>query len=89
MVIQRIPVWWRWYSWACPVYWTLYGLITSQFGDVKETFESGQTVEDFVRSYFGFRSDFVGVVAIVMVVISVLFGFIFAFSIKAFNFQKR
>ncbi|KAL5539495.1 hypothetical protein UlMin_043227, partial [Ulmus minor] len=85
----RMPVWWRWYSWACPVYWTLYGLITSQFGDVKETFESGQTVEDFVRSYFGFRSDFIGVVAIVMVGISVLFGFIFAFSIKAFNFQKR
>ncbi|XP_048233510.1 pleiotropic drug resistance protein 1-like isoform X2 [Ricinus communis] len=29
---QRIPVWWRWYPWACPVSWTLYGLIASKFG---------------------------------------------------------
>ncbi|KAL5539498.1 hypothetical protein UlMin_043230 [Ulmus minor] len=85
----RMPVWWRWYFWACPVSWTLYGLVASQFGDIKETFESGQSVEDFVRSYFGFRTEFIGVVAIVIVGISVLFGFIFAFSIKAFNFQKR
>uniref|UniRef100_A0A804MZ33 ABC transporter domain-containing protein n=1 Tax=Zea mays TaxID=4577 RepID=A0A804MZ33_MAIZE len=29
---KRIPVWWRWYYWANPVSWTLYGLLTSQFG---------------------------------------------------------
>ena len=85
-----MPVWWRWYYWACPVSWTLYGLIASQFGDVKETFEnSNETVEHFVRSYFGFKSEFVGVVAVVLVGFSVLFGFTFAFSIKVFNFQKR
>ncbi|OMO80597.1 ABC-2 type transporter [Corchorus olitorius] len=85
----RIPVWWRWFYWICPVSWTLYGLAASQFGDVKDAFESGETVEHFVRSYFGFRSDFLGVVAIVIVGIPVLFAFIFAFSIKTFNFQKR
>ncbi|PON90757.1 ABC type transporter protein [Trema orientale] len=85
----RMPIWWRWYFWACPVSWTLYGLVASQFGDIKETFDSGETVEHYVKSYFGFESDFVGVVAVVLVGISVLFGFIFAFSIKAFNFQKR
>ncbi|XP_021277324.1 pleiotropic drug resistance protein 1-like isoform X13 [Herrania umbratica] len=85
----RIPVWWRWYYWVCPISWTLYGLIASQYGDIKETFDSGETVEHFVRNYFGFRDEFVGVVAIVVVGICVLFGFIFAFSIKAFNFQKR
>jgi hypothetical protein len=45
-------------------------------------------VEDFLMSYFGYRNDFVGVVAIVIVGISVLFGFTFAYSTKAFNFQK-
>ncbi|XWS73072.1 hypothetical protein CRYUN_Cryun02cG0094200 [Craigia yunnanensis] len=85
----RIPVWWRWYYWVCPISWTLYGLIASQYGDIKDKFESGETVEQFVRNYFDFREEFVGVVAIVVVGICVLFGFIFAFSIKAFNFQKR
>ncbi|XP_050238257.1 pleiotropic drug resistance protein 1-like isoform X2 [Mercurialis annua] len=85
----RIPIWWRWNYWACPIAWTLYGLFASQFGDIKEKMDSGETVEDFLRSYFGFEHDFVGIVAAVLVGISVLFGFIFAFSIRTFNFQKR
>ncbi|CAK9176321.1 unnamed protein product [Ilex paraguariensis] len=85
----RIPVWWRWYYYICPVSWTLYGLVASQFGDYKDELDTGETVEHFVRSYFGFKHDFLGYVAIIMVGIGVLFGFIFAYSIKAFNFQKR
>ncbi|MBA0816128.1 hypothetical protein Gohar_000824 [Gossypium harknessii] len=85
----KIPVWWRWYYWVCPISWSLYGLIASQYGDVQDKFGSGETVQHFVRNYFDFREEFVGVVAIVVVGICVLFGFIFAFSIKAFNFQKR
>ncbi|KAF2301516.1 hypothetical protein GH714_025383 [Hevea brasiliensis] len=53
----RIPVWWRWYAWACPVAYTLYGLVSSQFGDIKHKLESGDTVEDFVRSYFDFKHE--------------------------------
>ncbi|CAK9174667.1 unnamed protein product [Ilex paraguariensis] len=85
----RMPVWWRWYSWACPVAWTLYGLIASQFGDIKETLDTDVAVEDFLRSYFGFKHDFVGVAAAAVAGFAVLFTFIFAFSIKAFNFQRR
>ncbi|CBI20978.3 hypothetical protein VitviT2T_004741 [Vitis vinifera] len=85
----RIPVWWRWYYWCCPISWTLYGLIGSQFGDMKDKLDTGETIEDFVRSYFGFRNDFLGIVAVVIVGITVLFGFTFAYSIRAFNFQKR
>ena len=69
--------------------WTLYGLLASQFGDVKERLETGETVEDFVRSYFGFQHDYLGVIAIVIVGIPLLFGFIFAISIKTLNFQIR
>ncbi|XP_075642107.1 pleiotropic drug resistance protein 1-like isoform X9 [Castanea sativa] len=84
-----IPAWWSWYYWACPFAWTLYGLIASQFGDIKDRLDSGQTVEEFLRSYFGFRKDFLGVVSIVTVGFTVLFGVSFAFSIKVLNFQKR
>lgn len=67
----------------------MYGLVASQFGDIKDKLESDETVEDFLRSYFGYRHDFLGVVAIVIVGITVLFGFTFAYSIRTFNFQKR
>ncbi|KAF8400719.1 hypothetical protein HHK36_014019 [Tetracentron sinense] len=85
----RLPVWWRWYVWVCPVAWTLYGLVASQYGDVESKMESGESVAEFVRNYFGFRHDFLGVVSVVVVGFSVIFAFVFGFSIKAFNFQKR
>ncbi|XP_039684151.1 pleiotropic drug resistance protein 1 isoform X2 [Medicago truncatula] len=88
----RIPVWWRWYSWANPVAWSLYGLVTSQYGDVKQNIETSdgrQTVEDFLRNYFGFKHDFLGVVALVNVAFPIVFALVFALSIKMFNFQRR
>ncbi|XVE88986.1 hypothetical protein DITRI_Ditri19aG0113900 [Diplodiscus trichospermus] len=86
-----IPVWWRWYYWACPVAWTLYGLLVSQFGDLKDTLEdrNGQNIEQYLRSFYGFRHDFLGVVATVVLGFTVLFGAIFTVSIKLFNFQRR
>ncbi|KAF2301529.1 hypothetical protein GH714_025541 [Hevea brasiliensis] len=85
----RIPVWWRWYAWACPVAYTLYGLISSQFGDVKDRLESGERVEDFLRSYFGFKHELLGAVAAAVVGFAALFAFIFAICIKFFNYQRR
>ncbi|KAG5086474.1 hypothetical protein JHK82_053871 [Glycine max] len=90
---QRIPVWWRWYSWANPISWSLYGLVASQYGDIKQSIEStdgsSTTVEDFVRSYFGFRHDFLWVVAAVIVAFPVVFALMFAISVKMLNFQRR
>nr|CAD1842982.1 unnamed protein product [Ananas comosus var. bracteatus] len=85
----RLPVWWRWYFWACPVSWTLYGLLASQFGDVEDIMDGGETVKEFLRSYFGYKHDFLGAVAAAMVGFSVLFAIVFAFGIKVLNFQKR
>ncbi|KAK1265447.1 Pleiotropic drug resistance protein 3 [Acorus gramineus] len=48
----RIPIWWRWYYWACPIAWTLYGLIVSQFGDITEQMEDTgvqETVQQFLK----------------------------------------
>ncbi|PRQ26836.1 putative sulfate-transporting ATPase [Rosa chinensis] len=86
---SRIPIWWRWFYWSCPVSWSLYGMIGSQFDGIEDRLDSGETVDAFTRTYFGYREDFMSVVAIVLVAFSVLFGSVFAFSIKAFNFQKR
>ncbi|RRT49937.1 hypothetical protein B296_00034000 [Ensete ventricosum] len=89
-VPYAIPVWWRWYYWICPVAWTLYGLVASQFGDIyDQKIDNEVAVADFVRDYFGFKHSFLGVVAVVVLAFPVLFAFLFAFSIKTLNFQKR
>ncbi|KDP37000.1 hypothetical protein JCGZ_06056 [Jatropha curcas] len=87
----RMPVWWRWYYWACPVAWTLYGVLASQYGDIKDPLEDGdqQPVQDYLREYYGMKHDFLGAVAVVIPGIAVLFAFIFAVSIRSFNFQRR
>ncbi|KAJ6346920.1 hypothetical protein OIU76_003581 [Salix suchowensis] len=88
-----IPIWWRWYYWGCPLSWSLYGLIVSQYGDIQEpitiSINTTQPVEAYVKDYFGFDHDFLGVVGAVVLGWTILFAFIFAFSIKAFNFQRR
>lgn len=38
---------------------------------------------------FGFRHDFIGVVAVVVAGFGVVFALIFAFAIRTFNFQRR
>ncbi|MED6161084.1 ABC transporter G member 44 [Stylosanthes scabra] len=86
----RIPVWWKWYYWACPVSWTLYGMVTSQFGDITHVMESEHvSVKDFIRSYYGFKHDFIGVCAVVVSGFAILFVLIFAIAIKVLNFQRR
>ncbi|XP_074275948.1 pleiotropic drug resistance protein 1-like [Silene latifolia] len=88
----KIPIWWRWYYYICPVSWTLYGLVTSQFGDIQEILvdnPANPTVEEFLKSYFGFHHDFLGEVAAIVAGFAVLFAFIFAFAIRTFNFQNR
>uniref|UniRef100_A0A0E0LUI1 ABC transporter domain-containing protein n=1 Tax=Oryza punctata TaxID=4537 RepID=A0A0E0LUI1_ORYPU len=91
-VIPRpsMPVWWRWYSWACPVSWTLYGLVASQFGDLKEPLrDTGVPIDVFLREYFGFKHDFLGVVAVAVAGFATLFAISFSLSIKMLNFQRR
>ncbi|PIN06857.1 Pleiotropic drug resistance proteins (PDR1-15), ABC superfamily [Handroanthus impetiginosus] len=86
----RMPVWWRWYYWATPVAYSLYGIIVTQFGEIQDVMtDRNQTVEQFLRDYFGFRHSMLGFVAAVLLGFVVLFTFIFAFSIKTFNFQRR
>ncbi|GAB2225413.1 hypothetical protein Droror1_Dr00006205 [Drosera rotundifolia] len=84
-----IPIWWRWFSWICPIAWTLYGLTVSQYGDITDALDNGLTVQQFLDDYFGFRHYFLGVVSGALIGFCLVFAFVYAVSIKMFNFQKR
>ena len=84
-----MPIWWRWFCWICPVAWTLYGLVVSQFGDMMTTMEDGRTVKVFVEDYFDFKHSWLGWVATVVVGFAVLFAALFGLAIMKLNFQKR
>ncbi|KAF9612831.1 hypothetical protein IFM89_004241 [Coptis chinensis] len=91
---KRIPVWWRWYYWINPVAWSLYGLLTSQYGDVDELVKLSDGVRtlpirQLLRDEYGFRHEYLAVSGIVVVSFCVIFAVIFAYAIKSFNFQRR
>ncbi|GAB4850286.1 transcription factor [Ancistrocladus abbreviatus] len=90
----RIPKWWVWYYWICPVAWTVYGLIVSQYGDLTSTIKvqgvtPDPTIKSYIHNHFGYNPDFMAPVAIVLVCFAVLFAFLFAYCIKTLNFQTR
>ncbi|KAK9279081.1 hypothetical protein L1049_012756 [Liquidambar formosana] len=88
-----IPVWWRWYYWASPVAWTIYGIFTSQVGDKKTplqiTGQPDQALDTFLKGYLGYDHDFLIPIVIAHVGWVLLFFFIFAYGIKFLNFQRR
>ncbi|KAG0616226.1 hypothetical protein M758_5G099800 [Ceratodon purpureus] len=88
----QLPVYWVWYYWITPTAWTLYGLITSQLGDVTSTMEANGSqivVRDYLKGYFGFYHSFLPYVCVWHIGLVVLFGLVFATCIKVFNFQRR
>ncbi|CAN1836619.1 ABC transporter G family member 36, partial [Linum perenne] len=90
----RIPKWWVWYYWICPVAWTVYGLILSQYGDVQDTITvpgvfPDPTVKWYVENHFGYNPNFMAPVAIVLVAFASFFAFVYAYCIKTLNFQTR
>ncbi|VAI12357.1 unnamed protein product [Triticum turgidum subsp. durum] len=88
-----IPIWWRWYYWANPVSWTIYGVIGSQFGDntspVSVTGGSLVVVKQFLEDGMGIKHDFLGYVVLAHFAYVIGFFLVFAYSIKVLNFQKR
>ncbi|KAL9247864.1 hypothetical protein vseg_021247 [Gypsophila vaccaria] len=59
----RIPVWWRWYYWANPIAWSLYGLLTPHYGDADDSVKLSDGVHSvplklFFKDQFGYRHGF-------------------------------
>uniref|UniRef100_A0A1D1ZGN1 Pleiotropic drug resistance protein 3 n=1 Tax=Anthurium amnicola TaxID=1678845 RepID=A0A1D1ZGN1_9ARAE len=84
-----IPVWWRWFYWADPVAWSLYGLIASQYGDKHDKFDTGETLAEFLKRYLGYKHDFLPVVAVMVAVFPLCFALMYAIFMKVLHFQKR
>ncbi|KAG4932201.1 hypothetical protein JHK87_046203 [Glycine soja] len=88
----RIPKWWIWMYYLCPMSWALNGMLTSQYGDVNKeisAFEEKKTIAKFLEDYYGFHHDFLGVVGVVLIVIPIVIAILFAYCIGNLNFQKR
>ncbi|CAI9114209.1 OLC1v1014873C1 [Oldenlandia corymbosa var. corymbosa] len=90
----KIPLWWIWYYWICPVAWSTYGIIVSQYGDVKDTIEvpgmsERPSIKDYIKHEFGYDSDFMGPVAVVLIGYAAFFALMYSFCISKLNFQTR
>ncbi|KAM0890720.1 hypothetical protein ACQ4PT_026875 [Festuca glaucescens] len=89
----KIPKWWIWYYWICPLAWTVYGLIVTQYGDLEEIItvpgQSNQTISYYITHHFGYHRNFMAVVAPVLVLFAAFFAFMYALCIKKLNFQQR
>eukprot|EP00250_Pteridium_aquilinum_P005382 c15486_g1_i1 orf=631-5127(+) len=93
----KLPKWWSWYYWLCPTAWTVNGLITSQYSDMKTPIvvnlptggEGPRNITDYLSTTFGFHRDFLGEVATVLIVFPLFFAFVFTFCVRALNFQRR
>uniref|UniRef100_A0A0E0JL05 ABC transporter domain-containing protein n=1 Tax=Oryza punctata TaxID=4537 RepID=A0A0E0JL05_ORYPU len=78
-----------WYFWANPVAWSLYGLLTSQYGDRDGMLDTVESIRAFLLRYFGFEMDFLKHAAMAVLGFNLLFALIFIVSIKVLNFQNR
>jgi hypothetical protein len=93
LLLKAIPIWWRWYYWANPVSWTIYGVVASQFGENNNSLSipggSPTVVKQFLEDILGIKHDFLGYVVLAHFAYAIGFYFIFGYSIKVLNFQKR
>lgn len=91
--MQLIPKWWVWYYWCCPVAWSLYGLIVTQYSDlhdlVKVPGEADQSIRDIIMNHYGYRDDYVGIMIMVLISFTALFAFTYTYGIRTLNFQQR
>ncbi|XP_060672517.1 LOW QUALITY PROTEIN: pleiotropic drug resistance protein 3-like [Ziziphus jujuba] len=92
LYLQKIPKWWVWAYWSCPTSWSLKGLLTSQYGDSKKQitiYGEKQAIDAFLKSYYGYDYDDLGIVAFVLLAYALVFACGFSYATAKLNFQKR
>lgn len=92
--MQKIPIWWKWYYYICPLAWTVYALIVTQYGDMDDPIKLPGTSPDpsirqYLEDHFGYDLHFMGPTSAILVVFAVLFALLFAVCIARLNFQRR
>ncbi|KAB5569567.1 hypothetical protein DKX38_003360 [Salix brachista] len=92
VLFLKIPRWWVWGYWISPASWSLKGLLASQYGDIEEeitVYGERKSISSFLRSYFGYKHDDLGVAGIVLLAFPVFFALSYAMATAKLNFQKR
>lgn len=88
-----MPIWWRWFYWANPAAWTVYGLMVSQLGDHVDLIHvaggSAETVKKFLEEYLGLQDNHLLLIVTLHFGLIILFLLVFGVSIKYLNFQRR
>ncbi|XP_062009972.1 pleiotropic drug resistance protein 3-like isoform X4 [Rosa rugosa] len=88
----KIPKWWVWGYWICPVAWSLNGLLTSQYGDLNKVIVvhgEEKTISDFLESIHGYYYNELKYVATVLLAFPLVFAFAFGVATEKLNFQRR
>lgn len=93
ILMQGIPIWWRWYYWANPAAWSIYGVVVSQMGENHDIIEipgdSNMPANFFLKHYFGYEHTFLRAAFGAHFGFVLIFLVVFACGIKFINFQKR
>ncbi|KAL0921025.1 hypothetical protein M5K25_008052 [Dendrobium thyrsiflorum] len=89
----ELPIWWVWYYRVCPVSWTFYGLIVTQYSDMNDLIkvpgQSDQQIRDYVMHHFGYRDDQKNIMLLVLLGFTFVFAAIYTYCIRSINFQRR
>ena len=67
-------------------------MLTSQYGDIANTitaFGEPKRVDAFLRDYYGFHHNQLGLSALVLAVFPIAFASLFALCTEKLNFQRR
>ncbi|KAK1262602.1 ABC transporter G family member 34 [Acorus gramineus] len=88
-----LPSYWRWFYWANPAAWTIYGQMVSQLGDEEKLIQilgaPDEPVKAFLEDYLGLENKYFPLIVTLHVAIILFFLFLFGFSIKHLKFQRR
>ncbi|KAK3219966.1 hypothetical protein Dsin_013936 [Dipteronia sinensis] len=83
VLAQRIPKWWTWYHYICPVARRVYGLIVAQYGDIGDTIKvlgifPDPSIKWHVQNHFSSELNFIGQTAAILVAFAAFFALMFA-----------
>ncbi|KAL3140482.1 hypothetical protein ABBQ38_004739 [Trebouxia sp. C0009 RCD-2024] len=89
----QMPGWWIWMSYLNPIFWSVYGLIISQVGNLSVgcTLISGEVVPvyDAVLIIFGYHRGMIGWVVLILVAWVFVNWCAAYFALAKFNFLQR
>lgn len=57
LILDAVQGWWVWYLWICPVFWSCWGLISTQLGDLTDSMK----VQDGTVTQVGHPAEYINI----------------------------